>query len=526
MRKILQLIKIQIKNSSLYEKLDHSNMISMIIILILTSLFLIVILTGENIIKFYDQIYIMGLEEYFFELVLMVLFSILLVYGLFHIVNLFYFSKDIERLLPLPLRPVHILVSKILGVLVTQYIIYFIGFSTVMILYGLKHNPGVMFYLNGLLLVFFLPVSPLIVISLFCFVIMRFVNISRYKELVKIITYLALLIVPFLIRRIINLTTLKQSNFISEYVFYLIRQSFFEFQNPAYTVLIVSITLFFVLLFILSGEALYFKGVVGNSESFERINPKESVEVKRLTPAYAYILNELRSYIRTPVFLIHCIIKNSLWPVLVIVVLWSQGSSLLNQIPVIQDLITSHDGRIVYIIFAVVHLQLGQNYSAAISFSKDGSQIMVSKYIPVEFVKQIMYRVYASAIVLAIPSLILLMMILWLFNIPLDLSILAFLLSIFPTLFGAMLGVIMDLYNPKFHWDSEARLIKSNWNIVCVNIIAICISAIFIFIAFRGNSGFITALIVCVGVSCLANLIMYLFIKKRGASKFHKMLDC
>lgn len=525
MRKIVQLIKIQIKNSSIYEKMNHNNMISMIVILIFTSLFLIVMLAGENIIEFYDQIYILGLEERLFELVLMGLFSILLVYGFFHILTLFYFSKDIETLLPLPLRPVHILVSKILVVLVTQYIIYFIGFSTVMILYGLKHNPGVMFYLNGLLLVFLLPLTPLIVISLFCFVIMRFVNISRYKELVKTIAYLALLILPFLIRRIINLTTLNQSNSISESVFYLIRRSFFEYQNPAYTVLIIVITLIFVLLFILLGEALYFKGVVGNSESFERINPKESLKLKRLKPSYAYILNEVRSYIRTPVYLIHCIIKNSLWPVLVFVVLWSQRSSLLNQIPIIQDLITSHDGRIIYIIFAVVHLQLGQNYSAAISFSKDGSHIMTSKYIPIGFVKQIMYRVYASAIVLVIPSLILLVMILWLFSIPLDLSILAVLLSIFPTFFGAMLGVIMDLYNPQFHWDSEARLIKSNWNIVCVNIIAICISAIFIFIAFRGNSGFITAVIVCVGVSCLANLVLYMLIKKRGASKFHEMLD-
>jgi hypothetical protein len=61
----------------------------------------------------------------------------------------FYFSKDVESLLPLPLKPRQIVGAKFLAVAAYEYLITAAIFLPIMIIYGIKSASGVLFYIYG-----------------------------------------------------------------------------------------------------------------------------------------------------------------------------------------------------------------------------------------------------------------------------------------------------------------------------------------------------------------------------------------
>ncbi len=525
MNKIIYLVKIQIKNSVFFERFSKKNVAFMILLLIFASLLLVLFAAGDHIMEIYNHAIKLGLEEQLLSQVFMIMISFSLIFGSAHIFTLFYFSKDIEILLPLPLKPIHILSSRMLIILAGQYVFYLIGMSASMILYGVKHQPDFLFYLNGLLLFLILPIPPLVLISLFCFFIMRFVNMSKYKGLVHITASVMMLISPVLVRKLLNSHALMEKHPFSSDALYLIRNSFFRYQNPIYSFSIIGICFIFVLLFIIAGETLYFKGIVGISES--TIKKKHTVlrNPKTLKPAHAYIINEIRSYIKTPVLLINCIIKNSLWPAIILAILGSQFPPFVELVPVLQGVEDTYTARAVYVVAAVIYLQVGQNYPAAIAFSKDGLRLMNCKFIPIRFIDQIMYRVYASAILLAVPSILLLVIVILVFKLSLVISFFAVSILILCSLSGAMLGIITDLNHPKLYWDSEALLVKNNWNLLITNLYAVCMFILVMSFSFIENTSWITAILLCMGGTLAINFGLYTHIRTVGQQKFEAMLD-
>ena len=55
-----------------------------------------------------------------------------------NILTVFYYSNDIEMLLPLPLKPAQIISAKFLTVLITQYVMSSFILLPIFITYGLK----------------------------------------------------------------------------------------------------------------------------------------------------------------------------------------------------------------------------------------------------------------------------------------------------------------------------------------------------------------------------------------------------
>lgn len=64
---------------------------------------------GYLIARSYDALAAIGQAGVLLHLSLSVVSMIIFVFGLFYVISIFYFSKDIENLLPLPFRPWQIL---------------------------------------------------------------------------------------------------------------------------------------------------------------------------------------------------------------------------------------------------------------------------------------------------------------------------------------------------------------------------------------------------------------------------------
>ena len=72
---------------------------------------------------------------------------LLIVQTLISSMNLFYFSKDVEYVLPLPLKPYEIVIAKFTTLLITEYFIVFAFLLAPFAIYGIITGAGFLFYL-------------------------------------------------------------------------------------------------------------------------------------------------------------------------------------------------------------------------------------------------------------------------------------------------------------------------------------------------------------------------------------------
>ncbi len=108
-------------------------------------------------------------------------------FGVFYVISIFYFSKDIENLLPLPLRPSEILAAKFTVALFYEYLTEFIFLAPILIGFGIAGKAGLMYCIYSLIIFLALPVLPLIYASVITLLIMGFTSLAKNKDRFRII---------------------------------------------------------------------------------------------------------------------------------------------------------------------------------------------------------------------------------------------------------------------------------------------------------------------------------------------------
>lgn len=124
----------------------------------------------------------MNIETVIPAIVLALTSFVVFFFGIFYIINTFYFTKDIESLLPLPLRPFEIIGAKFIVVTIYEYLTEIVVLVPVLLIYGIKSGGGILYYLYSAIIFLTLPVIPLVVSSLIIMPIMRFTGIIKNKD--------------------------------------------------------------------------------------------------------------------------------------------------------------------------------------------------------------------------------------------------------------------------------------------------------------------------------------------------------
>jgi len=99
---------------------------------------------------------------------------------LFTSLNFLFFSKDIENLLPLPITPLKIIMSKFNCIIISQYFVCTAILFPVLITYGVLLNCTIQFYLVSLL-----PIVPVTISSFLIILVMKATKIVKNKEAVQ-----------------------------------------------------------------------------------------------------------------------------------------------------------------------------------------------------------------------------------------------------------------------------------------------------------------------------------------------------
>ncbi len=494
MDKVIKLTKIFLKNS--FSNMDARMGISTkskskIIVYGLLFLYFagLIIFLGYNLL---DGLIAIHQETIFVGMILFMIFGLAIIQTIFSSINILYFTKDSEYLLPLPLKPYQIILARTNVMLIAEYVIIFlIGFIP-LVMYGILTGAGIVYYLTMILAVILVPILPVLLISMLVMFIMSFAKLTKNRNRFQL--FATLLVLAIIIAISISTSGMKQdltneemaqmvvqANGMIELVKGYIPTVDYLMEalttNSLFTAIVevlktLGITIIGFIVYMLIAQKIYFKGLVGNlfgggaSSSNKEINQKEYRNSKLYK---SYVGKEFKNMARNPVFLMQCLIPAILIPIIMVVVVYtglnSDGMGLEQITQMVQQMPTN-TFFIACIILGVIQFFTMFIYISITAISRDGENAVFMKYIPVSLYKQYMYKIIPNIIMNIVTIIITLGMAEYLLNLPVITLIALFVVATIMGILQSIAMIIVDLKRPKLNWDSEYAVAKQNLNLV------------------------------------------------------------
>ena len=494
MDKVIKLTKIFLKNS--FSNMDARMGISTkskskIIVYGLLFLYFagLIIFLGYNLL---DGLIAIHQETIFVGMILFMIFGFAIIQTIFSSINILYFTKDSEYLLPLPLKPYQIILARTNVMLIAEYVIIFlIGFIP-LVMYGILTGAGIVYYLTMILAVILVPILPVLLISMLVMFIMSFAKLTKNRNRFQL--FATLLVLAIIIAISISTSGMKQ-DLTNEEMAQMVVQANGMIElvkgyvptvdylmealttNSLFTAIVevlktLGITIIGFIVYMLIAQKIYFKGLVGNlfgggaSSSNKEMNQKEYRNSKLYK---SYVGKEFKNMARNPVFLMQCLIPAVLIPIIMVVVVYaglnSDGMGLEQITQMVQQMPTN-TFFIACIILGVIQFFTMFIYISITAISRDGENAVFMKYIPVSLYKQYMYKIIPNIIMNIVTIIITLGMAEYLLNLPVITLIALFVVATIMGILQSIAMIIVDLKRPKLNWDSEYAVAKQNLNLV------------------------------------------------------------
>lgn len=456
-------------------------------------LYLIIFLYVAAMIGYLCYGMITGLMQIHQETVFLGLFfltiAFLLVFQcIFSCMNVFYFSKDIEYVLPWPLSPKEILAAKLNVILVTEYAMELLVGAIPLILYGILTGAGILYYLVAMLLLVIFPILPILIAAFLVMIIMSFAKLTKKKDSFQLIATLIIIAITFGTQMTISnmqhemnqeqiLEILAQQNSLVNSI-----ENYFITLRPAINALtntnllivilellkILAITLIGYAIFILVGQKLYFRGVIGNLVGGKIKKKNINVEKVYLEQkvGVSYVKKEFRILFRNPIFFMQCVLPTILMPILFGgIMLFSIGGEL--KIEVITGITSIYSSLTIFVILGTMQFLAMMTYiSSSTAISRDGLNATFIKYIPVPLYQQFRYKAIPNIIMNGIAIVIVEAIIYYLFpQTPLLFLVGILLVQISISIVESYLTLMIDVKKPKLEWTTEYAVVKQNMNL-------------------------------------------------------------
>jgi ABC-2 type transport system permease protein len=511
MNKIIDLTKILLKNSISFSSDKKKNSKKSIVLYLLLAIYLFASFGSLS----YGMI--SGLTEVHQEGIFLSLMFILIIFliiftSIFSQINIFYFSKDISYLIPLPLKPKEIFLAKFNVLLIYEYFIEIVFVIPGIIIYGITTGAEVLFYLYSLIVLALIPIVPLIIVSLIIMVIMCFSRLTKYKERFQIFaSLLAILIaigmqyVPRLIgispngELDMNQLVLKANSLVDLFSHYFITlgpSSKALVYSSSLTGLLeliklIAITIIFGVVYLEIGDKIYFKGLVGNMENSTRkhkVKVNSIEEYKQRGKFGAYLDKEIKPLYRNPIFFMQCVLPAFLLPIMFSIIFFAYPDELKNELSGLLTGINELNNRIFFIILAVLQFLASMYFTTITAISREGLSAPYNKTFPMSLYSQSIAKMIPGQ-VLNLFSVVTVLAILYILA---RISIVTILLIIvITTLINIIQGYVMlyiDMKKPKLNWDTEYAVVKQNFNFFYEMVLNFTLVGLLITMSFIPNS--------------------------------------
>lgn len=555
MKRIIDLTKIFCKEYFLNLPITKKNKknISFWIIVIIN---IILIFLSQKCISFLENI---GQEKIFLEIFFIILNIIIMSETILSCANIFYFSKDIENIIPYPIKPIELLISKFNTLLSISYITEIFLAIVPLLVYGLTINRNIFYYFWLVIILIIFPIFIITLISLVMLIITRIFQFIKNKDRFQIIITIILFLIfsLFQIYAFKNVYNKNIENNVEQQIennneenqiknieneiskvnkYFLIINPSIEILNESNNlnctinlIKIIIIELILFIIFILIGNKLYFKNLIKSISKINIIkNKNKKNKYKKINKNKKYIIEELKSLINNPTFLIQCIFPTIIVGILIgglVIILFPTMLDMIKFEMQIQEIKIEFNFQIMSIILGIIQLIFIFSNISLTTITRKGKNAKFIKYIPMDFYKQflllnipqILFNNFSIIIILIImkyyiPAISI-------FNI-LILFILANLLNII----NSIVTLIVDFKRPNLNWDNETSAIKENTNKLFQYILTIIIIVFLIYLNKIFNEiNFNLAIILTIIIFIIIIFFINLYVKKNIKKLFEKI---
>lgn len=508
MKDVLKLTKILLKNSFQGEKKNKSKTIGRLLvllayILIFGYLAAIVVFLCYQLLNFLIKL---NQPAIYLNLILGATVAVALFRTLFSAVNVLYFSKDLEYLLPLPINPSKILMAKWNVLVISNYIIEIFIVLPALILYGIMLDQGVLYYLYVALVFVLLPVIPVILISFLMSILMRFTKFIKNKDFVQ---YLTVAITLLIVIGVQFIGTGEQITEAEVYEMLTKTNGVVEYMSKAFSTITVSlkalinsenlsglinivilfvVTVIFYILLAKFSSKMYIKSATSSLSN--GIKRKENLKIsgyKQNSKVGSYIKKEFLNLIRNPIFCMQCIIPPILFPFIFAIPIYLEISkdevATSEFMQVANSFLASP--AMLGIVLAILGFIFMFNFISATAVSRDSENAILMKTFPISLKKQTIYKMLPAVIMNVFPILFVLVVLKLLVGVSyIYLGIIA-ILGMLVNFLVNYIGIIIDLKNPKLNWSSEYTVVKQNMNIFYLMVVVLIEVGILVLSAFK-----------------------------------------
>ena len=483
-----------------------------------------------------------GCEPMGIQLMFHVICLFTLIFGINVIFNEFYFSNDIEYLLPWPLQAYQIIASKFTAAFINENMMQFLLVGACVVGYGIASGMGILNWILSIIGVLTLPIIPLVYCGIISMLLMAFTRVIRNKDLIQRLS-VALIFILLII--LVGSIGFLQDMDIDNYVETLASgdNSFFNAMNvifPNVPLLIKTFTegdllalLGYILanavaivIMLLLSEVLYFRGVIGLTSSNSNRKTKDIDKLigtcKQRNPGFSYFMKEVRILTRTPVFFTNCVAINFLWPIFIYAMIKIQHYEI--SIANLRRLYAARDIRIqLFFLLGIVGISIlvsSMNSLSSNSISREGKHFSFMKYIPVSYWTQWNAKALVGILFPAIGVLIFFIPACVIIQVPLVHILLFTLLSLMSISFVSYMGIYIDSIQPKLIWDDEMSALRENYNTffsMAISIaftLIICVGGFFLFCNTKISIGLVALLLIV--ILAIANIIVLVLTRKSG----------
>ncbi|MGZ0050742.1 putative ABC transporter permease subunit [Brevibacillus gelatini] len=494
MSKVLLLSKVLLKNAeSIWGAKKGSGWKKLLLVLALVIGIIPMILGAVVFLSaMYDGLALIGQEGALLGLGFTVASLAIFIFGILYVLSVFYYSQDVEQLLPLPLRPAHILGAKFVVALCYEYLTALVLLGPLLVTYGVKSGGGIVYYLFAVLIFLAVPIVPLVMAALLVMLFMRFTNVGKSKERFRLISGLFAICLAvgfqmFVQRQssggIDSLEQLQQMIASQENALLNLVTQFFPagrlaalalqdggtLESLGFLAAFFLVVLASLVVFLVVGNSFYFAGVMGISEAAAKRKAigKTAFQklVKQRSRLLSYFWKEWKILWRTPAFLLNCTLSSLLFPILALLPLLARrdsGELLARLQATLQG--EQAGATSLAIAFAAIVLLGALNSTSVTAISRDGQGFFYNKTLPILPQHLLLAKVMPGIILSMVGMLVLLAEAVWLLALPGTFIFWAILCGIPGVIFINLIGIMVDLHLPKLVWSSEQEAVKQNFN--------------------------------------------------------------
>ncbi len=472
---------------------------------------------------------------------------LILVFGFYYVLSAFYFSRDLPLLVPLPLTPTEILLSKFSVLLVNEYLTVAPLVLPAFIVYGIRSRGGLFYWLQALAVYLLLPVIPLTIVALLVMGMMRIVNFGRKKDALIIVGSLLLLTLALAFQyrvgntRNINVDREAAIRFLAA-PDGLVQQIGAKFPpsiwasrslghglsapGPANALLFLGVSLALFLGVVAAARTLFYRGLIGLSEQSSRRKALSRTTLERRVaggrhPVRAIFRREFRIMNRTPIFLLNGILSAVLIPI-VFSLMGSMGGQSSDARSIALLFRSANPQTIILVAAAMMTICGTLNGTASSTFSREGAQFWMSKVIPVAARVQIKGKLLHSLGVAGLGLAAAAVVCAAVFRVPAASLILALALAVPAAFLLTIISMTIDLARPLLKWTNPQKAIKQNFNVLLAFFADLGVLVLVYFairglgrVGIAGHSLYAVLLIVLAALGALAYVLLGRFADKR-----------